>query len=168
MLRFWRVQWALRKKVYVSTNLFQVNTVAWQCYFIYLYLNLSFNKGPTERIDAVSKKIEADTFSNSTFSCLAVDYYDECHLEWFFNESQLSLTSSDKYKIESAQNSKCKKAFNLTVMNVTFSDKGNYSCRQLCGSETFTASIKLIVYDRPPGKKAILNVLSSTLRTQCN
>ena len=50
------------------------------------------------------------------------------------------------------------------VMNVTFVDKGTYSC--MCEYETsqWSAPVKLNVYHATPGKVA---TLSSTLCTEC-
>ena len=114
-----------------------------------------FNKGPI-RIDAKDSKIAAIAFSNSTLSCLVHDTHDVCDLKWFFNNKTLPSKSNDKYKIalQEETSSKCKKAYSLIVMNVTFVDKGTYSCScpWLCQfQDSCSAPIKLNVYQANTG-----------------
>ena len=58
---------------------------------------------------------------------------DDNSLQWYFNNSSVKLKSGEKYDIQERKtNTKCKKDFILTIINVTDADKGKYKCEWLC------------------------------------
>ena len=77
---------------------------------------------------------------------------DSLELHWYFDDNSTPLKTSNKYTIqEKKTESKCKRAFNLTIVNVTEADEGIYRCESYCDFEIYNvkASIKLKVFPSP-------------------
>ena len=59
----------------------------------------------------------------------------------------MKLKSGEKYDIQERNtNTKCKKDFILTILNVTDADKGEYKCRYVCNfgySRSSTIQLKV-------------------------
>ena len=76
---------------------------------------------------------------------------DTLELHWYFNDNSTPLKTSEKYKIpaEMETESKCRKAFNLTIVNFTEADEGIYGCESHCDRHEIynvKASIDLKVF----------------------
>ena len=87
-------------------------------------------------------------------------------LQWYFNNSSVKLKSGEKYDIQERKtNTKCKKDFILTIVNVTDADEGKYKCEWLCENDdpSFSRSsiIQLKVY--PPEEGTDTPVISKGL-----
>ena len=91
---------------------------------------------------------------------------DDNSLQWYFNNSSVKLKSGEKYDIQERKtNTKCKKDFILTIVNVTDADEGKYKCEWLCENDdpSFSRSsiIQLKVY--PPEEGTDTPVISKGL-----
>ena len=105
-----------------------------------------------------SPTVSVTAYSNVSLKCLAFVRPSDCHnsLQWYFNNNSEALESGEKYNIQERKtNTKCKKDFILTIVNVTQADEGKYKCQWLCDRDypSFPRSsiIRLKVY--PPSKE---------------
>ena len=96
---------------------------------------------------------------NVSLKCLAFVRPSDCwdnSLQWYFNNSSVKLKSGEKYDIqERTTNTRCKKDFILTIVDVTEADQGGYKCEWLCDRDyrCFSRSsiIQLKVFPSPSG-----------------
>ncbi|XP_073237949.1 uncharacterized protein [Porites lutea] len=102
---------------------------------IQLYYRCLWPKAPQISSPAVS----VTAYSNVSLKCLVSVRPSDCwdnSLQWYFNSSSVKLKSGEKYDIqERTTNTKCKKDFILTIVNVTEADEGKYKCQWLCEND---------------------------------
>ena len=83
-----------------------------------------------------SPQVSGTVYSNVTLACEVGVRPNDCwdnSLQWYFNNNSGKLESGEKYDIQERKtNTKCKKDFILTIVNVTEADEGNYKCHWLC------------------------------------
>ena len=83
-----------------------------------------------------SREVSVTAYSNVSLKCEVGVRPSDCwdnSLQWYFNNSSVKLKSGEKYDIqERTTNTKCKKDFILTIVNVTEADEGKYKCQWLC------------------------------------
>ena len=131
------------------------------------HIFLSSNTGFTPGAPNISSPVVSVTaYSKVSLKCeVGVrPACDDNSLQWYFNNS--SLNSGEKYDIqENTTNTKCKKDFILTIVNVTDADEGKYKCEWLCENDdpSFSRSsiIQLKVY--PPEEGTDTPVISKGL-----
>ena len=137
-----------------------------------LTIEIVLNTGSADNnLDTESAKKDAAAFTNTSLKCLVNTErvkWNDCHLRWYFRNKSLPLYATAKYKIQlNTTDNKCKKAFILTVMNVTDNDKGTYSCHMSCldWDEWVDSSndIELHVYPPTIGKKLLLHFSEATV-----
>ena len=98
-------------------------------------------------------------YSNATLECEVGVRSSDCwdnSLEWYFNNSSVKLKSGEKYVIQEREtNTRCKKDFILTIVNVSEADEGKYKCQWICEHDYPSLSrssiIQLKVY--PPSEE---------------
>ena len=116
-----------------------------------------------------SPQVSVTAYSNVSLKCevgVKPSACDDNSLQWYFNNSSEKLESGEKYDIqERTTNTKCKKDFILTIVNVTDADEGKYKCEWLCENDdpSFSRSsiIQLKVY--PPEEGTDTLVISKGL-----
>ena len=101
------------------------------------HIFLSSNTGFTPGAPNISSPQGSVTaYSNVSLKCEVGVMPIACgdnSLQWYFNNSSVKLKSGEKYDIQERKtNTKCKKDFILTIVNVTDADKGKYKCEWLC------------------------------------
>ena len=83
-----------------------------------------------------SPQVQVKAYSNVSLECEVGVRPSQCwdnSLRWYFNNSSEELKSGEKYDIqERTTNTKCKRDFILTIVNVTEADEGKYKCQWLC------------------------------------
>ena len=98
-------------------------------------------------------------YSNATLECKVGVRPSDCwdnSLQWYFNNSSGKLESGEKYDIQEREtNTRCKRDFILTIVNVTDADEGKYKCQWLCDeyypSTSRSSIIQLKVF--PPSEE---------------
>ena len=121
------------------------------------HIFLSSNTGFLPKAPQItSPTVSVTAYSNVSLKCEVGVRPSDCwdnSLQWYFNNSSVKLKSGEKYDIqERTTNTKCKKDFILTIVNVTEADKGGYKCHYVCDkddpSTSKSSTIQLKVY--PP------------------
>ena len=103
-----------------------------------------------------SPEVLARASANVNLTCL-VEVYPQCDhqaLLWFFSKRDPEpLRAGEKYEIQKRRtNTKCKTDFIVTIINVTKTDEGWYSCHWTCSKVRFcstSSSIQLKVLASP-------------------
>ena len=103
-----------------------------------------------------SPDVWARASANVNLTCL-VEVYPQCDhqaLRWFFSKRDSEpLRAGEKYEIQERRtNTKCKTDFIVTIINVTKTDEGWYSCHWTCNKDGFcstSSSIQLKVLASP-------------------
>ena len=101
------------------------------------HIFLSSNTGLWPKAPQISSPtVSVTAYFNVSLKCLAFVRPSDCwdnSLQWYFNNSSVKLKSGEKYDIqERTTNTKCKRNFILTIVNVTEADEGKYKCQWLC------------------------------------
>ena len=101
---------------------------------------LSSNTGLTPGAPNISSPQGSVTaYSNVSLKCEVGVRPSLCahnSLRWYFNNNPGKLKSGEKYIIrERKTNTRCKKDFILTIVNVTEADEGKYKCEWLCDND---------------------------------
>ncbi|CAH3199152.1 unnamed protein product, partial [Porites evermanni] len=82
------------------------------------------------------REVSVTAYSNVSLKCEVGVRPSDCYdnsLQWYFNNSSGELKFGEKYDIQERKtNTKCKKDFILTIVNVTEADEGMYKCQWLC------------------------------------
>ena len=134
------------------------------------FVFLSSDTGLRSKAPQISSPVVSVTaYFNVSLKCLVSVRPSDCwdnSLQWYFNNSSVKLKSGEKYDIqERTTNTKCKKDFILTIVNVTDADEGKYKCEWLCENDdpSFSRSsiIQLKVY--PPEEGTDTLVISKGL-----
>ena len=134
------------------------------------HIFLSSNTGFTPGAPNISSPQGSLTaYSNVSLKCEVGVMPIACgdnSLQWYLNNSSVKLKSGEKYDIQERKtNTKCKKDFILTIVNVTDADEGKYKCEWLCENDdpSFSRSsiIQLKVY--PPEEGTDTPVISKGL-----
>ena len=137
-----------------------------------LTIEIVLNTGSADNnLDTESAKKDAAAFTNTSLKCLVNTQRvkgNGCHLRWYFHNKSLPLNATEKYKIQlNTTDNKCKKAFILTIMNVTDNDEGTYSCNMSCpgwdGWVDSSNDIELHVYPPTIGKKLLPHFSEATV-----
>ena len=135
------------------------------------HIFLSSNTGFTPGAPNISSPQGSVTaYSNVSLKCevgVRPSACDDNSLQWYFNNSSEKLESGEKYDIqERTTNTKCKKDFILTIVNVTEADEGKYKCQWLCDEyypdDSRSSIIQLKVF-RPPEEGTDTPVISKGL-----
>ena len=116
-----------------------------------------------------SPTVSVTASSNVSLKCEVGVRPSDCRdnsLGWYFNNSSGELKFGEKYNIQERKtNTRCKKDFILTIVNVTEADEGMYECKWLCEKDypSFSRSsiIQLKVY--PPEEGTDTPVVSKGL-----
>ena len=134
------------------------------------HIFLSSNTGLLPKAPQItSLEVSKKAYFNITLKCrvgVSPSNCDYNSLQWYFNNSSVKLKSGEKYDIQERKtNTKCKKDFILTIVNVTDADEGKYKCEWLCENDdpSFSRSsiIQLKVY--PPEEGTDTPVISKGL-----
>ena len=134
------------------------------------HIFLSSNTGFVPKAPRItSLEVSKKAYLNVRLKCrvgVSPSNCDDNSLQWYFNNSSVKLKSGEKYDIqERTTNTKCKKDFILTIVNVTDADEGKYKCEWLCENDdpSFSKSsiIQLKVY--PPEEGTNTPVISKGL-----
>ena len=134
------------------------------------HIFLSSNTGFVPKAPQItSLEVSKKAYLNVRLKCrvgVSPSNCDDNSLQWYFNNSSVKLKSGEKYDIqERTTNTKCKKDFILTIVNVTDADEGKYKCEWLCENDdpSFSRSsiIQLKVY--PPEEGTDTPVISKGL-----
>ena len=82
-------------------------------------------------------------------------------LQWYFNNS-VPLKTGKKYDVqEKKTDTKCKKDFILTIVNVTDADAGKYSCHSICSIQQVNTAIELKVFhEQTTGRNIFYDILA--------
>ena len=125
------------------------------------HIFLSSNTGFIQAPQISSPEVSVTAYFNVSLKCLAFVRPSDCwdnSLRWYFNNNSGELKSGEKYVIQERKtNTKCKKDFILTIVNVTDADEGKYKCQWLCDEYEYEPSlsrssiIKLMVF--PPSEE---------------
>ena len=126
------------------------------------------------RPNVSSPEVWARASANVNLTCL-VEVYPQCDdqaLQWVFSKrDQEPLKDGEKYEIKKRRtNTKCKTDFIVTIINVTKTDEGWYSCHWTCSKDGFcstSSSIQLKVLaspsPSPTGNDTRVNFLRGSL-----
>ena len=106
-----------------------------------------------------SPEVSVTANTNVSLKCLVGVRPSDCwdnSLEWYFSNSTTRLESGEKYDIQERRtNTRCKKEFIITIVNVTYADEGKYKCQWLCDeyypSLSKSSTIQLKVFPTPTG-----------------
>ena len=121
------------------------------------HIFLSSNTGFWPKAPQItSPPVSVTAYSNVSLKCEVGVRPSDCwdnSLQWYFNNS-VKLESGQKYYIqERTTNTKCKKDFILTIVNVTEADEGKYKCQWLCDEyypdDSRSSIIQLKVFPPP-------------------
>ena len=98
---------------------------------------MSSNTGLLPKAPQISsREVSEIAYLNVSLKCRVDVWPSYCSdnlLLWYFNNSSVKLTSGEKYDIQERKtNTRCKKDFILTIVNVTEADEGMYKCQWLC------------------------------------
>ena len=101
------------------------------------HIFLSSNTGFLPKAPQItSPTVSVTAYSNVSLKCEVGVRPSDCwdnSLQWYFNNSSGELKSGEKYDIQERKtNTRCKKDFILTIVNVTEADEGMYKCQWLC------------------------------------
>ena len=101
------------------------------------HIFLSSNTGFLPKAPQItSPPISVTAYSNVSLKCEVGVRPSDCwdnSLQWYFNNSSGELKFGEKYDIQERKtNTRCKKDFILTIVNVTEADEGKYKCQWLC------------------------------------
>ena len=122
------------------------------------FVFLSSDTGLQSKAPQISSPVVSVTaYFNVSLKCLVSVRPSDCwdnSLQWYFNNSSVKLKSGEKYDIqERTTNTKCKKDFILTIVNVTEADEGKYKCQWLCDEyypdDSRSSIIQLKVFPPP-------------------
>ena len=122
------------------------------------HIFLSSNTGFLPKAPQItSPTVSVTAYSNVSLKCEVGVRPSDCwdnSLQWYFNNSSVKLKSGEKYDIqERTTNTKCKKDFILTIVNVTEADEGKYKCQWLCDEyypdDSRSSIIQLKVFPPP-------------------
>ena len=97
-------------------------------------------------------------YSNVSLKCEVGVRPSDCDnsLQWYFNNSSVKSKSGEKYDIQEMKtNTRCKKDFILTIVNVTEADEGKYKCQWLCDRDypSFSRSSTIQLKVFPPSEE---------------
>ena len=131
------------------------------------HIFLSSNTGFTPGAPNISSPQGSVTaYSNVSLKC-EVGVKPSCSdnsLQWYFNKSPVKFKFVEKYDVqERTTNTKCKKDFILTIVNVTDADEGKYTCKWICknvdpvSSESSTIQFKVEGTDTPVISKGLVS-----------
>ena len=106
-----------------------------------------------------SPEVSVTANTNVSLKCLVGVTPGGCwdnRLVWYFSNSTKRLESGEKYDIQERRtNTKCKKEFIITIVNVTYADEGKYKCQWLCDEFypilSKSSTIQLKVFPTPTG-----------------
>ena len=116
------------------------------------HIFLSSNTGPLPKAPQItSLEVFQRAYLKVRLKCrvgVSPSNCDDNSLQWYFNNSSVKLKSGEKYEIQERKtNTKCKKAFILTIVNATDADKGEYKCRYVCNfADSWSSTIQLKVF----------------------
>ena len=132
------------------------------------HIFLSSNTGLWPKAPQISSlTVSVTAYFNVSLKCLAFVRPSDCwdnSLRWYFNNSPGGLKSGEKYDIqEMTTNTKCKKDFILTIVNVTEADEGKYKCQWLCENDESESSIIQLKVFPPPEEGTDTQVISKGL-----
>ena len=101
------------------------------------HIFLSSNTGFLPKAPQItSPTVSVTAYSNVSLKCEVGVRPSDCwdnSLQWYFNNSSGELKFGEKYDIQERKtNTRCKKDFILTIVNVTEADEGMYKCQWLC------------------------------------
>ena len=122
----------------------------------FTFSNIGFWPG-APHISSPEVSVTANT--NVSLKCLVGVSPSVCwdnSLDWYFSNSTTRLKSGEKYNIQERRtNTRCKKEFIITIVNVTYADEGKYKCQWLCDeydlSFSESSTIQLKVFPTPTG-----------------
>ena len=121
------------------------------------HIFLSSNTGLLPKAPQISSlEVSEIAYLNVSLKCKVGVRPSDCwdnSLRWYFNNNSVKLESGEKYNIQERKtNTKCKKDFILTIVNVTEADEGKYKCQYLCDfGYSRSSTIQLKVF--PPSEK---------------
>ena len=118
----------------------------------------SSNTGLLSAPKISSPQVSVTVYSNVSLNCLVAVRPSDCDdnsLRWYFNKNSGKLESGEKYDVQERKtNTKCKKDFILTIVNVSEADEGKYKCQYFCDESkdpsATTSTIQLKVF--PPSE----------------
>ncbi|XP_073236883.1 uncharacterized protein [Porites lutea] len=121
---------------------------------VQLYYRCFLPKAPQRS----SPMVSVTAYSNVSLKCEVGVRPSDCDnsLQWYFNNSSVKSKSGEKYDIQEMKtNTRCKKDFILTIVNVTEADKGKYKCQWLCDRDypSFSRSSTIQLKVFPPSEE---------------